>query len=43
MEALHLIYQHWFITILLGAFGATPVAAAFGAGLRGAILVIRGK
>lgn len=30
MEALHLVYQHWFITVLVLALGVAPVVDALG-------------
>jgi len=40
LSALHLVYQHWFITILLLVFGVTPALAALGGSM--GVIIKRG-
>ncbi len=42
MNALHLVYQHWFITILLLMFGVAPVVYAVALGIVGFTVKLRG-
>ncbi len=42
MSALHLVYQHWFITILLSMFAVAPVAWAVALGIVGFTVKLRG-
>lgn len=43
MEILHLIYQHWFVTILVLLFGVTPVVHGVGGFALALVAKARGK